>query len=312
MVVLLLATLLHLLRLDYSTTIFSSGLTVQYQLLEQLTDTSFQPKFHITRLLGPLRQSFFVQPSSLITAKSGILIDAMSGQYLWQREPQMVLPIASLTKLATALVFLDTQPDFSQEVAMAAGDSADPEGSRLYVKAGETLTVGDLFYVSLVGSANNATKALVRSTGLSTEEFVARMNQKAELLGLPHTVFYEVTGLDPQNTSTVADYSRLASYAFRNDLIRQALNTEVYNFTTINTKKPHRIKNTNQLLEDGDLDLVGAKTGYLDEAGYTFVAQSESQGHQLLVVLFKSSSSQQRFNEAKALITWAEKNWTWL
>jgi len=312
MVVFLLATLLHLLRLDYSTTIFSSGLTVQYQLLEQLADTSFQPKFHITRLLGPIRQSFFVQPSSLITAPSGILIDDMSGQYLWQREPEMVLPIASLTKLATALVFLDTQPDFSQEVTMEAGDSADPEGSRLYVNAGETLTVGDLFYASLVGSANNATKALVRSTGLSTEEFVARMNQKAELLGLPHTVFYEVTGLDPQNTSTVADYSRLASYVFRNDLIRQALNTEVYNFTTINTKKPHRIKNTNQLLEDGDLDLVGAKTGYLDEAGYTFVAQSESQGHQLLVVLFKSSSSQQRFNEAKALITWAERNWTWL
>lgn len=312
MVTLLLATLLHLLRLDYSPDILSLDDHRQSQIVEEILSASTQPLYHITRALGPLKQSPFVQPAEALSAEAGILIDELSGQVLWQRNTEIVLPIASLTKLATAIVFLETNPDFTKEVTIEKSDGIEADGSRLAVAAGETLTVGDLFYASLVGSANNATKAMVRSTELSTEEFVRRMNEKARQLGLPRTTFHEVTGLDPDNTSTVQDYSRLASYAFRNERIHEALNRTDYVFSTLNTRHSHRLKNTNQLLADSELHLIGAKTGYLDEAGFTFVAEAEKDGHRLIVVLFKSDSSQARFAEAKGLLQWAFAVHQWL
>jgi D-alanyl-D-alanine endopeptidase (penicillin-binding protein 7) len=309
---LFLATLVYLFRIDVQPSLFYLAAAQQNQIIARLLQAPAQPVFHIQRTIGPVRRSYFVQPSQPISAQSGMAIDVMSGSILWQKNPQTILPVASLTKLATALVFLDTSPDFSQEVTMESGDDTDPDGSRLMVRPGETVTVGDLFNASLVGSANNATKAMVRSTALSEEEFVALMNAKARQLGLAHTKFYEVTGLDPRNTSTVLDYSRLASFAFRHSTIRETLNKREYTFTTVNTRKFHRINNTDQLLTDAQSHLIGAKTGYLEEAGYTFVAQSEHDGHQIMLVLFKSESSQQRFSEAKALIQWAETVFSWL
>jgi serine-type D-Ala-D-Ala endopeptidase (penicillin-binding protein 7) len=312
MSILLLVTLLHVLRIDTTFDATKLGNTQQFALTEQLLSSQARPIYHITKNLGPWRMSGFVQPAQPITARAGIVIDEMSGQVLWQKNSDVVLPIASLTKLTTALVFLDTQPDFSREIVMDKSDQTDPDGSLLTVKPGESLTVGDLFNSSLIGSANNATKAMVRSTGLSETDFVQRMNAKVQQLGLTQTTFHEVTGLDPSNTSTVVDYSRLASFAFRNSIIRETLNKKEYTFSTINTKKSHRIKNTDLLLSDAELHLVGAKTGYLDEAGYTFAAQSEVNGHTITVVLFKSETSQTRFNETKALIQWVGTVFTWL
>lgn len=312
MINLLLLTLLIAFRVDYTQAVISSDTTSQHQIIENLVHSSFRPPYRVARLPGPLRRSPFVWPPLSITAESGVLIDEMSGRVLWQRNTDAVLPVASLTKLATALVFLETTVDFSKEVTMEKSDEADTAGSRLQVKPGEILTAADLFYTSLIGSANNATKALARATDLPEEEFIRRMNEKAEQLGLEHTVFHEVTGLDPQNVSTVLDYTKLANYAFHHTVIREALNKSEYTFITLNTKIRHRIKNTDLLLSDDELHLIGAKTGYLEEAGFTFVAQSENDGHRLTVVLFKSVSSDQRFAEAKAILQWAYNNHRWL
>lgn len=310
MMSLFLMTLCALLRTDVPPA--ALPFAAQQSLIQTMAGGGYQPRYHIVRALPPVRRSVFMQPAILVSASSGMVIDEYSGAVLWQRHPDEVLPIASLTKLTTALVFLNTDPDFNGEVTMAKSDETDPDGSRLQVAAGETLTVGDLFHASLIGSANNATRAMVRSTGLSEEEFISRMNTQAAQLGLTRTTFREVTGLDPANTSTVRDYARLAGYAFRNNRIQEALNRGEYVFSTINTRHAHRIRNTNKLLADSALHLVGAKTGYLDEAGFTFVAQTDSQGHRLTVVLFNSASSDQRFTEAKALIQWAEAAFIWL
>ena len=174
------------------------------------------------------------------------------------------------------------------------------------------MTVRDLFYSSLVGSANNATKALARSTGLSEVDFIQRMNDKARSLGLANTKFYEVTGLDPDNHSTVHEYVRIARMAFSNSAIMEALTTQEYTFETIDKKIQHLIRNTNQLLQDSDLTLIGAKTGYLDEARFTFACQAERDGHEIFVVLFGSHSSAARFAEAKEIIQWSYNNNTWI
>lgn len=312
MLTILLTILLHINQIDYSAALLFESDSTKQEVVGELLTTSYDPTFTIVRPLPPFQKSLFSQPDVAVSARSGIVIDLMSGKVLWEKDADMVLPIASLTKLMTALVFLETKPDFGLEVTIEKDDNSNIPGSRLYVQPGEKMTVNDLFYTSLVGSVNNAMKALVRSTGLPEDEFIARMNKKASEMGLESTTFYEVTGLDPENTSTVLEYSTVASYAFRNDTIHKALVTDEYTFETIDKKIIHRIRNTNQLLGDGDLNVIGAKTGYLDEAGYTFVCEASEDGNRVIVVLFRSNSSQSRFSESKELLRWSFENYVWM
>jgi len=309
----LLFLVLSVHNLDYPDNIFSYDEPSKHEIIQDLLEYDKQDSFYsIYNKLPPIRQTDLSAPKEIITAQSAVVVDIMSGKVLWQREPDAPASIASLTKLMTALVFLDTNPDFNQEIEIIPEDSQNIEGSRLYMSAGEKLTVGDLFYVSLIGSANNSTKALARSTGLSSDDFLGKMNSKAQQMGLLSTIFHDVTGLDPNNKSSALDYSRLAAYAFRNSMIRDALNRTEYVFKTIDKEIRHRITNTNKLLNDNELSLVGAKTGYLDEAKYTFVSQFEIGDHQVIITLLGSLTSSARFSETKSLINWVSDNYLWL
>ena len=116
-----------------------------------------------------------------LTASSALVIDKETGKILFQKEPDSQLSIASITKLMTALVFLEYNPGFDQVGQIGIGENS-LEGSRVQVKSDDQMAIEDLFYASLVGSANNATQALVHSTGLTGEEFVSKMNKKPKVL----------------------------------------------------------------------------------------------------------------------------------
>jgi len=237
-----------------------------------------------------------------IDSPSGILIDAGSGQVLWEKNAKEVRSIASITKLMTAMIFLDTNTSFDKVVAMEQSDMAS--GSNLQVSAGETLKVQDLFYSMLVGSANNASLALARSTGLSQEEFVSRMNAKAQNLGLTNTHFVEPSGLNPDNKSTVHDVVLFSKEALKSFSMLQGTTTKEYTFTTINRGVFHRIKNTNELL-DSSLYVTGGKTGYLDEAGYCLMAKAKnSQGREVIAVTLSATTSSSRFSDTEKLLRW--------
>jgi len=308
----LLITLLTLNNIDYPADIMRYDDETTVRLINELSEQQYNSIYSNYRPLPPIIGTSYTHPAQYISATSGIAIDGATEHVLWKRNADVPLPIASLTKLMTALVFHETNPDFNAEVTIEGSDQSNVIGSRLYVQPGEVMTVRDLFYSSLVGSANNATKALARSTGLSEEDFIQRMNDKARSLGLSNTQFFEVTGLDPNNHSTVYEYARVARRAFGNSVIKEALTTREYIFETIDKKISHRITNTNQLLQDGDVTLIGAKTGYLDEARYTFVCEAEEGGHEIFVVLFGSHSSEARFAEAKEIIQWTYNNNTWI
>lgn len=305
-----LLTLLTLLHVHYDANLLNQSDLVKQQMVENLL-ADYQPAYRIYKVLPPIKNSLSVAPNINISAQSGVAIDFMSNKVLWQRNPAQKSSIASLTKIMTALVFLDTNPDLDKEFIISKEEEKETEGATLRLKSGEKLKVKDLFYTSLVASANNATKALVRSTGLSEQEFVQKMNEKAYQLGLKNTNYVGVTGLDPGNQSTVLDIAKLASYAFENTLIKEALLTREYDFETTGSKIIHHIKNTNELLFDTSLNLAGAKTGYLDEAGYTYVSEMEKNGHKIMIVLFRSESSQARFQEAKVLANWVFNNYRW-
>ncbi|MBI5037232.1 MAG: D-alanyl-D-alanine carboxypeptidase [Candidatus Kerfeldbacteria bacterium] len=261
---------------------------------------SFSSAAQVEIITGLNREApALVFPDVAISAHAGIVIDTITNGVRWSRLPNEPMPIASLSKLMTALVLVDLNPDWNMPVTILPDDNDSIEGSRLYVGEGEIVSLQDLFYTSLVGSANNATRAMARATGLSTDAFVRRMNKKAAALGMTDSIFYEVTGLDPRNQASAADVARLAQAAFAEPRIHAALQTPVHDLVTIDKGKFHRIKSTNALLDAG----VIAKTGYLDEAGYTYASLSPAG---TLVVLLRQWSSDERFSQAGALIQWAE------
>ena len=146
------------------------------------------------------------------TFKSAFVMDEDTENQLFAFNESEVRSIGSLTKLMTALVFLDTAPQWDKTVTIEAADGSQ---GRLNVVEGEQVAVMDLFNVSLVSSSNNATMALARSTGLPLEEFVKKMNKKAADLGLKQTKFIEPTGLDQANQSTAREIARLLKFIRR-------------------------------------------------------------------------------------------------
>ena len=247
-----------------------------------------------------------------VTASAYQVIDAGTGTVLASKNNTTARSIASLTKLMTAMVFLDTNPDMQKVVTYTKADVTPY--AYLLVKPGETLTLNDLFYSMIVGSANNAATSLARSTGKTNAAFVAAMNAKANSWGLKNTHFADVSGLDPNNTSSAADMAIIANHAFHDyALIRKSSVALSYTFTTKNTKVKHTIKSTDKLLtQKNNLTITGGKTGYLDEALYTYVGRvKNSQGAQVIVTVLGSSSSATRFAESAALASWALANFTW-
>ncbi|MFA5106842.1 MAG: serine hydrolase [Patescibacteria group bacterium] len=243
------------------------------------------------------------------TGASAVVFDPIGGQQLFRKNPNTVRSIASLTKLMTVLVFLDHNPGFGQEVEITEADQI-AEGS-IGLEVGDKVIVRDLFYASLVNSANNATQALARSTGMSREVFVAAMNQRAKDMGLSNTHFVDVTGLDPGNVSTASEVARMADFAFRNAEISQATTLPNHEFTTLNTNRTIRFNNTNKLLESF-LHLSGGKTGYTEEAGYCLAIRTDDgQGHDIVVVDLGTAGPDERFQEVKGLISWTFENWRW-
>jgi len=241
-----------------------------------------------------------------ISAKSGVVRDKNSGEILFSKNAEEKMPIASITKLMSALVFLENNQGWDKEVKIIQSDHRI--GGRLYVAPGEVILVKDLFYTSLVGSANNATIALARSTGLSLDEFVLKMNEKAKELEMDNTYFEEPTGLSEENVSTALDVLKLARIAFSKEEIKAALQTEEYIFNTADKEIEHTIKNTDKLLSsflnEDDYNVLGAKTGYTDEAMYCLVLGVKNEEKNVISVILGANTSENRFQEAKSLAWW--------
>ncbi len=243
------------------------------------------------------------------SAPTAAVMDENSETILWQKSAQSVRPIASISKLMTALVFLEHNPGWDKNMTMETEDQVGADTAN--IPTGEIVTVKDLFYTSLVASDNNATRALVRSTGLTPEEFVKLMNAKAKNLGLVNTFFAEPVGLSPQNGSTAIEVLKLAKTAFANPDISAATALKSYDFTAV-SGQVHKIKSTNNLL-NGYLTVKNGKTGSTDQAGYCLVVKvAGPAGQNILTVVLGSATDDDRFKDAKILSAWTLDNFSWL
>ena len=158
-------------------------------------------------------------PGGVVWARNAIVLDPTTGAVLYEKNSGTSAPCASLTKLMTALVFLEQDPDLSRPVEVT--DAELRGGGQTQLRRGERVKLGDLLHMSLMCSDNVATRVLVRESGMPHDDFMARMNRKSVELGLARTRFVESTGLDERNVSTAADMARLLRAAAENETIHE-------------------------------------------------------------------------------------------
>ncbi|MCK9401637.1 MAG: serine hydrolase [Bacteroidales bacterium] len=248
-----------------------------------------------------------------LATENGVVIDSATGAVLFQKNSDRVRPIASITKLMTALVFLEHNPGW--ELVYQIREEDRREGSKAYFAVGEKVKVKDLFYLSLVASGNTETVALVNSAGLGLEAFVKKMNDKAVELGLANTAFKDPVGLDNGNVSTALEVAKLAQAAFAISDIRQASITKKHEFTTLTGNKI-TVENTDKLLDrfasDSQLKIIGGKTGYTDEAGGSLASKFNNQaGKEIISVVLGGADRSSRFSETRGLVEWIYENYRW-
>ena len=236
-----------------------------------------------------------------IRAAAAIVFNPETGQVLWEENAQDKRSIASITKVMTALVFLEDDPDLSQEITMERGDVY--AASTTYLRANERVTLDNVLHLTLIASDNAAARALARVSHGGTASFVERMNEKAIELGLESTSFADPSGLNPANISSAYDLSRLISFASGNERIAAIMRTAQYTVRT--SRRAVNIHNTNRLLVGGEVDVMGGKTGFIGKAGYCLATLLRlPQGNQVAVVVLGASSNTSRFWETRHLANW--------
>lgn len=247
------------------------------------------------------------------TAWSAVVIDDASGAVLFQKHPDALRSMGSVTKLMTALVFLEQDPNLD-EIVYLDPDLDYLSGGKVYLGYFNGVSLRDVLGASLVGSDNTATQSLVRFSGLSQEEFIARMNTKADELGMEQTDFYDVAGLDAYSMSTARELVLLLQEAEANPIIANFMQHATYKVTQASGRTV-TIENTNGVLttflNESPYSVIGGKTGYLPQAGYVLITSVEYKGNIVHVVIMGAESKDARVQEAKGLAYWAFKTYQW-
>lgn len=243
-----------------------------------------------------------------ISAQAGIAVDKQTGKILFAKNIHSQRSMASITKLITALVFLDLQPDLERTIKLTMEDMRQMGQSRLDLD--EEVKIKNLLYTALIASDNASTMAVVRSTGLSQQKFVEQMNQKVIDMGLSKTSLADPVGLNENNISTAFEINLILRQAFKNKLIAKILAMENYSFTSLSDNY-HHIKSTNKLL-GSYLNIFGGKTGYTEEAGYCFTGLIKLKNKQeIITVVLGADEEENRFQDTKAIVNWVETNYQW-
>jgi D-alanyl-D-alanine endopeptidase (penicillin-binding protein 7) len=237
-----------------------------------------------------------------VRAAAAIIYDPDTNQVLWEENSQSQRSIASITKVMTATVFLESNPDVTQPVTITRSDVF--QASTTHLRANDKVTTDDLLHLLLIASDNAAARALARVSPHGSEGFIRRMNDKAAELGLDSTHYADPSGLLSDNTSTAYDMARLITNASQDDRISSIMRT--YEYTVYSGRGPITFHSTNHLLGRSDVDVRAGKTGFISKAGYCLatVLRLPESGQNVAVVVFGARSNAGRFMESRNLFNW--------
>lgn len=231
-----------------------------------------------------------------------LVVDQDTNQVLFSKNPQAVLPIASITKLMTAMVVVESGLNLAEPLTVSQDDVDTEKGSRSRLKVGTQLSRGEMLHLALMSSENRAAHSLGRHFPGGLEAFVSAMNAKAQQLGMVDTRYVEPTGLSSRNQSSANDLTLLVKAAYGHPIIRELSTTQEAQFPV--GPRQVQFRTTNGLVRNPSWDIGLQKTGYISEAGRCLVMQAQLAGRKLIMVLLDSAGKYSRIGDAERIRKW--------
>lgn len=277
---------------------FGENKLISFQIPLNNSDVAGIQKYNIPPVIGGF-------PVPIVSARAVFIEDLATDTILYQKDANNQLPIASTTKIMTALVGVEY---FKQNAVLTVGSSANTPGSRVGLVAGENLTFRSLLYGMLLSSGNDAAFALAENYPGGVLGFVSAMNKKVLELNLRNTHFDNPAGFDsPKHYSSAADLAKITEEALKNSQLARIFATKETSIVSLDKKYSHQLFNLNKLLTQIN-GVLGVKTGTTDQAKENLVTLIERDGHRVLVVVLGSND---RFSETTRLIDWTYTNVIW-
>ena len=239
-----------------------------------------------------------------LASNVAFVMDQNSSEVLFEKNANVALPIASITKLMTGLVVVEANLDMEQTLTVSEDDVDRHKYSSSRLPVGARMTRGNLLHIALMSSENRAASALGRNYPGGINAFVAAMNAKARELGMHDTRYVDPSGLSSQNVSSARDLAKLVAYAHQKPLLRQ-YSTDP-NWVVEASGRPMRYNNTNYLVRMPDWNIGLQKTGFINEAGRCLVMQAMIQGRNVIMVFLDSKGKMSRTADAGRMRRWLE------
>jgi D-alanyl-D-alanine endopeptidase (penicillin-binding protein 7) len=239
-----------------------------------------------------------------IRSAAALVVDGKTGEVIFGRKPGLVTPIASVTKLMTALVVLDALQPLDEVIEITAEDRWKGKGAFSRLAIGTKLTRGDLLRLALMASENRAARTLGRNYPGGMAAFVRTMNLKARVLGMTQTKFADPSGLSSDNVSSAKDLVKLVSAASRDETIREYSTLRSHDVRI--GKQMFTYRNTNLLVGKPDWEILVQKTGFTNDAGECLVMQTLFEDRPVVIVLLNSFGKLTRTADARRIRRWME------
>ena len=240
----------------------------------------------------------------VVQSASALVLDQSTGTVLFEKNAGAVLPIASITKLMTAMVTLDSSPSLSETLMIGEDDVDTLKGTRSRLRVGTALNREEMLRLALMSSENRAASSLASNFPGGRAAFIAAMNRKARELGLQDTHFSDPTGLTAANVSSARDLVKMVAFAHQYPLIREFTTTTEYEVKIAG--RTQAFHNTNSLVKSASWDIGLSKTGYINEAGKCLVMQAWLNNKPTIIVLLDSLGKMTRIGDANRIKRWVE------
>lgn len=243
----------------------------------------------------------------LASAKA-LILNQETGEVLYAKSTDLPTPIASVTKLMTAMVVLDARQPLDEIVTVTSADVDTLKGTTSRLPVGAMLSRAEMLQLALMSSENRAASALGHAYPGGYQAFISAMNVKAMMLGMTRTQFVDATGLNSGNISTAEDLARMVNAAYEYPEIRQVSTAASYAVEMNGMRRPAEFRNTNALVRNSDWKIGLSKTGFINEAGRCLVMQALIAGQPLIIVLLDSAGKYTRIGDANRVRKWIESN----